>query len=438
MLIALIAFAWEPEQSRRRRTAAIAFALAALCPFTAIYVGAVLTETLTIFFALAATLAATYAIASDGLKRSMLWWACAGLSGGMCVLVRPDAGLFVGATGLTLVLAELLLKRREPADLAHRIGRIVSSGAILTAAFVITLAPWTIRNERVFHVFQPLAPAHAEMPGEFVPRGYYTWVKTWIDDGRYVEPVLWTLNDQPIDLEEIPNKAFDSADERAKVGGLLERYNHPPGVPVSGEVAANSSADTGGNNPQTDEADEGDESDDTAAGDGEEQDAPDQSDVDEKGQVLMTPEIDQGFAQIAHERVERDPVRYYLWLPIKRAVSLWFDTHSQYYPFEGELFPLSDLDEGTRQQVWLPIFTALTWVCTILAFVGAWALIKARSAWAFVLLACLMTLPRLIFFATLENPEPRYVVELFVFTSILGAIAISWLPERLLGTTEKG
>src|SRR4051812_49174537 len=169
VLVALIAFAWEPEQSRRRRTAAIAFGLAALCPFTAIYVGAVLTETLTIFFALATTLAATYAITSDGLRRSMLWWACAGLSGGMCVLVRPDAGLFVGAVGLTLVLAELWLKRREPSGFAQRIGRIVSRGAILTAAFVIVLAPWTIRNERVFHTFQPLAPAHAEMPGEFVP-----------------------------------------------------------------------------------------------------------------------------------------------------------------------------------------------------------------------------------------------------------------------------
>jgi hypothetical protein len=31
-----------------------------------------------------------------------------------------------------------------------------------------------------------------------------------------------------------------------------------------------------------------------------------------------------------------------------------------------------------------------------------------------------MTLPRIIFLSTIENPEPRYVVELFFYTWILG------------------
>ena len=33
---------------------------------------------------------------------------------------------------------------------------------------------------------------------------------------------------------------------------------------------------------------------------------------------------------------------------------------------------------------------------------------------------------RLGFFSTLENPEPRYVVELFPFLSILGGIGIAF------------
>jgi hypothetical protein len=44
-----------------------------------------------------------------------------------------------------------------------------------------------------------------------------------------------------------------------------------------------------------------------------------------------------------------------------------------------------------------------------------------------VLLAALMTLPRLAFFSTLENPEPRYVVELFAFCALLGAFAFARL-----------
>jgi len=38
---------------------------------------------------------------------------------------------------------------------------------------------------------------------------------------------------------------------------------------------------------------------------------------------------------------------------------------------------------------------------------------------------------RLAFFATLENPEPRYVVEFFPFLSILGGIAISHITYAL-------
>jgi hypothetical protein len=43
---------------------------------------------------------------------------------------------------------------------------------------------------------------------------------------------------------------------------------------------------------------------------------------------------------------------------------------------------------------------------------------------------------RLGFFATLENPEPRYVVEIFPFLTILSGIAVVRLGA-LLKTTRK-
>ncbi|HLR04964.1 MAG TPA: hypothetical protein VK117_04075, partial [Pyrinomonadaceae bacterium] len=49
------------------------------------------------------------------------------------------------------------------------------------------------------------------------------------------------------------------------------------------------------------------------------------------------------------------------------------------------------------------------------------------AARRWLLLASLIIFLRLAFFATLENPEPRYVVEFFPFLSILGGIAISHL-----------
>jgi hypothetical protein len=310
------------------------------------------------------------------------------------------------------------------------------------------LVPWAIRNYRVFHLFQPLSPAHAEMPGEFVPRGYLTWVRTWIDDGRYIGPTIWQLDAGPIKLASIPDRAFDSAEEKQRVSALLEKYNHPleePGLfvdekdsssPASSEdqsqetengETSKSEADKAGDQSDEVNADEGDEKDDEE----DETDESESADETSDQAVEMTPELDAGFAQIARERIARHPFRYYVWLPLKRARSIWFDTHSDYYPFQGQLLPLEDLDYDIHQQYYLPSFAALTFVYTLLGLAGFWFLWQTRtfSARLWVLLAGLMIFLRVGFFSSMENPEPRYVVEVFPFLCILGGIAAA----RILG-----
>ncbi|MDT5122119.1 MAG: hypothetical protein QOC96_1601 [Acidobacteriota bacterium] len=466
-LIALIAWNWVQDERRRRIAAWAAFALAALCPFTAIYVATILTETLTLFFMAAMTLAATYAFKAQTRKRTIIWWLVAGLLSGACVLLRPDSGLFAAAIGLTLVISGLFRRTAETENEARRrfksrLARTTLYGALFSAAFVLVLVPWTIRNARVFHLFQPLAPAHAEMPGEFVQRGYFMWVRTWIDDPRYIEPMLWNLDDKPISINDVPDFAFDSADERTRVAALLDRYNHPPQEEQNNSAASQpavsenadaakpntvpqsptdksaapqdqANANSGDQNSQDDNQadDQSDESDDNSdnndnADEGDQSPDETQPATDQQA-VEMTPEIDAGFAQLARERIARAPFRYYVWLPVKRAVAMWFNTHSNYYPFEGDLFPLEDLDYDTHQHIWLPLFAALVWIHTLLALAGAILLWLTRDGASrrWLLLAVLMTLPRLIFLSTLENPESRYVIELFAFTSILGGIAIA-------------
>ncbi len=462
-LISLVAFLWEPDEKLKRRTTITALALAAVCPFTAIYVGTILTETLTIFFAVAMCLIATLAFKATTLGKGLLLWGATGILGGVAVLFRPDSGLFVAAIGITLVVTTLMRssrtqEKKRKQEIFYRFSRASYLGAMFSLAFCLVLVPWTIRNHRIFHLFQPLAPAHAEMPGEFVPRGYLAWVRTWLDDGRYIGPVLWSLDETPIRLQNIPNRAFDSPEEKQRVAALLEKYNHPPDeqdalftqpgsqeAPTPLEDPANQNKEsesatpeeepsqsdkdkTGEEADKTDEADKGDESD---SGDqGDEADQNDENAAPDSAisqPVEMTPEIDAGFAQIAQERIARHPVRYFLWLPVKRAYSLWFDTHSQYYPFEGELLPLDDLDHDIHQQFWLPLFAALTFVYTLLGILGGWSLWDTRDFMArqWLLLAALIIFLRLGFFSTLENPEPRYVVEIFPFLSILGGIALS-------------
>jgi hypothetical protein len=482
-LIFLIAWNWVQDEKRRARAAWSAFALAALCPFTAIYVATILTETLTTFFMVAMTLAATYAFKAQTRRATIIRWITTGLLAGVCVLLRPDSGLSAAAIGLTIVISGLFMRGTQSADsvdeaqrkFKSRLARTVLHGAIFSFAFILVLVPWTIRNARVFHIFQPLAPAHAEMPGEFVANGYFRWLRTWLDDPRYIGPMLWNMDDKPISMDDIPDYAFASADERTRVAALLDRYNHPaqnqqeaansnqPPAPASTDSSKpdanaqpspnnsppaqeqaktqsdnqNSNADKGDEDNNADEDQSDDNSDNSDEGDQSQDEA--QQDQNEQT-VEMTPEVDAGFAELARERIARAPFRYYIWLPMKRASALWFNTHSGYYPFEGDLFPLEDLDHDSNQHIWLPLFTGLVWLHTLLAIAGAAFLWFTRDGASrrWLLLAVLMTLPRLIFFSTLENPEPRYVIELFAFTAILGGIAIARINfRRLLGHKAK-
>lgn len=219
VLIAWVVFEWAVDEERKRHAALIALGLAAVCPFTAIYVATILTEVFTNFLAVATVLAATFAFKATARNRAVVWWIVTGLLAGLAVLFRPDAGLFAAAIGFTLILSALPALRR--------IREAILFAAVFSMAFCLVLVPWTIRNRRVFHVFQPLAPAHAEMPGEFVPRGYLLWVRTWLDDERYVGPALWALDMKPMRIDDFPDSAFDSDDERERVAALLDKYNHP-------------------------------------------------------------------------------------------------------------------------------------------------------------------------------------------------------------------
>jgi hypothetical protein len=417
-LIALIAFQWMPDDEWKRISAISALLLAAVNPFTSIYVGTILTEVLTNLLAVLMVLLATLAFKSTRARKRYALWAATGVCAGLAVLFRPDSGLFAAAIGITMFAAafssfykERISQNNDKLKFIGHLRGLISQVGVLSLAFCVVLIPWTIRNYRVFHLVQPLSPAHGEMPGEFVPRGYLMWLRTWLDDGRYIGPVLWRLDTSRITVDRFPDYAFASDSERDRVIALLQKYNYPP------DTEATNPAPSANEQAQTTE-------------EGEEEEANEQE-ADDPSNVEMTPDIDAGFAQLARERIAHAPVRYYVWLPIKRAKSLWFDTHSQYYPFDGELLPLEDLDYRTHQQYWLPLFAILTALYTLLGLMGAIWLLLARRGFAilWVVFAALLIFLRLGFFSTLENPEPRYTVELFPFLVILGGIAITGITS---------
>src|SRR5262249_57490841 len=102
------------------------------------------------------------------------------------------------------------------------------SALALFIGFVAVLTPWTVRNERVLGIFQPIAPRHANMPGEFVPTGYMDWLRTWVDDVKYTESMEFPLDVGPLHIEKVPESAFDSAAERDHLPAPIPPSHHTP------------------------------------------------------------------------------------------------------------------------------------------------------------------------------------------------------------------
>jgi hypothetical protein len=333
----------------------------------------------------------------------------------------------------------------------------VALAGTVALAFAVTLAPWTIRNWRVFRAWQPLAPSNATMPGGFYPSGYERWLKTWVGDTDYNEGFWWSLNDKKINVDDLPDEAFDSPAEHDRIKTLFDQYNKtapndqddtndasrpelsPAPVTPSPTNNANnnrpsSTKQSNGNvNTNSNSEDADDEQSDQDEDQKDAQAQKDDQDSDKEKEESspnapgeMTPEIDAAFGQIAAERIARNRLRYYVLLPARRAHAMWFNTHSDLYPFDGNLFPLDDLDHTTHQHIWLPLFAGIVALYTILGVVGWVIMLNTPNgyarAWAIFL--GLMIVSRLVLLSTLVSPEPRYVILFFPFLSITGSIAI--------------
>jgi len=306
------------------RAARLAFLLAALCPFTANYAATPLAETPEIFFSALALLCAAKGLRSDA-PHPLRWWAGCGAALAACILLRPDGGVLLMAIGGLLLVRWLRGPERR---------RAFQAGLIVAALAFAPLLPWTVRNWRVFHVFQPLAPRHANAPGEFVPLGYERWLRTWVVDYSSTEEVYWA--DQPVGVERLPPRAFDSADQRRRTQEALGHY------------------------------------------------APED----------ITAEADAKFAQLADERTRSAPLRYYVVLPAARVADMWLrprtellglDTH--WWDFESDL-------EGSAVSIALGLLNlALVIAAMVGAVRGRARQVALLAGWILLRSALLATLP---------------------------------------------
>jgi len=349
------------RQANRQRAFLVGLWLAALCPFTANYVAVLLTEVWATFLTAVALLllvmvaAEVRAEAPEWLRREWFggkgyWWLVA-LAG----LVVGVGALFRPETPLLLVTSMILLGlwmwwRGETR-------RFLLSAVLMVCACAAPLVPWTLRNAISLHEFQPLAPKDTMLPGEVSPWGFMAWERTWLFRVRDCYLVPWKLNDEAILLEDVPPEAFDTPEERNRVAAVLEQYNED---------------------------------------------------------LTLTTEEDAVFAHLARERTARHPLRTYLWIPLRRAVRIWFTPRIELLPVSGHVFPLAYMREEDPVDQRVTILIFLVNVLYVgLGIWGGWKLWKRRRSRAAVVLLVLYIVVRTAFLTTLETPEPRYVLECF-------------------------
>lgn len=189
--------------------------LAALCPFTAVYVANPLTEGPTLF-----TIALAMWCAARFVERPG-WWSALGFTFAVtyAALLRPDGAL------VAVAFAPVLLLKVMRAESGAR-KALLRIAAVCVLLAIIPFAGWTWRNWKTFQIFEPLAPRYATDPGEPTQAGWVSWVKTWCLDFVSTYQVYWSVPGDTLDISKLPARAIDTPQQYAETAALASDYNN--------------------------------------------------------------------------------------------------------------------------------------------------------------------------------------------------------------------
>ena len=379
ILTAALAAALAPGGARRRVWIS-ALWLAATCPFVANYSAVVLTEVVVAFLSTAALLCfalglrlppSGFALSADsGTMSSSHFALLGGLFTGSATLVRPEMPLL-------LVAACLVYGLHAWRALGFRKATLL--GLAMGGAFLLPLLPWAARNAITLKEMQFLAPRYTTFPGEYAPVGCYAWTGTWLERYRDVYSTVWQIGEDRVNINDLPDSAFDSSDEKSRISDLIAQYNDSPDLDIS-------------------------------------------------------PEMDRKFAEIAGERTRRRPLRTYVQVPFERALTIWFTPRTELLPIDGKFWPFRQQWEDSHTDVLVTGgFAVLGYLFVALAIGGIWlAWSKSRQSgaastadgvnlWGIAIILVYLLI-RTAFLTTVEAPEPRYVVS--CYPAVLALVAL--------------
>ena len=127
----------------------------------------------------------------------------------------------------------------------------------------------------------------------------------------------------------------------------------------------------------------------------------------------ITPELDAQFRSLAEQRIAEHPLRYYVWLPTLRVADMWLRPRTEALPINSRWWEFR-VDPGDAA-----IGCALgaaNLALIVLAVIGA-----ARRQVRFAGLMLVWIVLRSAFLSSVENPEPRYVLECYPAVMVFAA-----------------
>jgi len=342
------------------RAGKVAFALAALCPFTANYAATPLVETLAISSAAFALFFALRAV--QKMRAAPSWdvahsfavadWILSGLGIAVSIYLRPDGGLLLLAIALYLLWTAISAREME----------FVWVGVLLGVVSLLPLLPWTLRNWRTLQQIEPLAPFYAEMPGEYVPKGFNRWTKTWIVDFISVMNVYWNVSaegpGEAVDISNIPARTYDNPAQKQRTEQLFAQYNEA---------------------------------------------------------LTLSPEMDRAFAELADTRIRERPLRYYVALPLARLADMWLRPRTEMLNLQLDWWNWEDVPQESAISVALALLDVFYIVAALMSVRRK--LPGCGMLWIFIV--C-----RSALLATLPNPEPRYTLECFPALLMLAGVGL--------------
>jgi hypothetical protein len=201
-------------------------------------------------------------------------------------------------------------------------------------------------------------------------------MKTWIVDFASTSDIYWNAESDPMDVDLLPSRAFDSPTQREQTADVFAAYNE---------------------------------------------------------KTTITPTIDARFNALAVVRERTHPLRSYLELPLLRTLDMWLRPRTEMLNIELRWW---QYDQHNAETEFATGYAVLNLAYIVLAAIGAWRLRHRQAMLVFAIVTyCAL---RSLLLATIEAPEARYTIEVFPMLCILAGAACGSRMSRnkIVATSE--